>query len=248
MLGQIKRYDTINDKSVISGYTRLNPARQNFDVNGNDSVYNYVKIYPLNIDYVMVDSLSYKRAYTHYNINYELGRSNLFEWHNGEIAILGQSMSYPGMMQVNTGTIGISQSLGNFSVCIGAIANKYGWYNGLKTQYGLTGSLYYQISPKLSFKIYGIYYLGSDPRLINGMYLPPSMLGYYGYTKFGGYLNYNVNNQFGILMGGQIVRRTYSNIYEFEPIATPYIKVGKGKKKIGIGLPVGQILNGLFSK
>lgn len=49
-------------------------------------------------------------------------------------------------------------------------------------------------------------------------------------------------------MGGQIVKRTYNNIYEAEPIATPYIKVGKGKKKICIGLPLGQILNGLFNR
>jgi hypothetical protein len=49
-------------------------------------------------------------------------------------------------------------------------------------------------------------------------------------------------------MGGQIIRRTYSNTYELEPIATPYIKVGKGKKKIGIGLPVGQIVNSFFGR
>ena len=36
--------------------------------------------------------------------------------------------------------------------------------------------------------------------------------------------------------------------YEMEPILTPYINVGHGKKKIGIGLPVGQIIYGIFGK
>ena len=247
MLGQIERTDSIDNDSVVSSFAQFNPYRQEKDVIRVDSLCNYTNIYPLNFDSA-VDSLSYRRASVRYNINHESGQDNLFKWHNGEIAISGLSIPYPGMMQVDTGSIWATQSLGNFRVCIGTIVNKYGWYHGLKTQYGLTGNIYYQISPKLSFKIYGIYYFGSDPRLINGMYLPPSMLGFYDYTKFGGYFNYNVNNRFGIQMGGQIVKRTYNNTYEAEPIATPYIKVGKGKKKIGIGLPVGQILNGLFNR
>lgn len=254
MLGQIEIYDSIYNKSANSDITLFNPSRQispsrqTIGVNRIDTLCNYSKIYPLNVDSVIVESKLYKGTRISYNIYDELRQRALFKWHNGEIAISGQSISYPGMMQNDAGSIWISQRIGNLSVCIGALANKYGWYQGIKNQYGLTGSLYYQISPKLSFKIYGTYYFSSDPLMINGMYLPPSMLGYYDYTKFGGYLNYNVNNRFGIQMGGQIIKRTYSNSYEAEPIATPYIKVGKGKKKIGIGLPVGQILNGLFSR
>jgi hypothetical protein len=247
ILGQVERHDSINNDSVSLGIAHLNSLRHYDDANRIDSLCDYIELHP-NKDPVMVESVLYNRAYTLYNVTDELERRYLFKWHNGTVGILGLSKSYPGMMQVETGAIGASQSLGNISAYIGAIVNKYGWYHGLKTQYGLNGSLYYQISSKLSINIYGIYYLSSDPQLINGIYLPPSMLGYYGYTKFGGYLNYNMNNQFSIQMGGQIIRRTYSNTYELEPIATPYIKVGKGKKKIGIGLPVGQIVNSFFGR
>lgn len=248
MWGQIERLDFIANDSMISSFVHLDTCRQNKDVSRMDSLCSDPENYPLTLDSAMVESFLYNRICIPYNIHHDSGQNNLFKWHNGEIVISNQSIPYPGMMQVDTGSIWASQSIGNFRVCIGAIANKYGWYNGLKTQYGLSGTIDYQISSKLSFRIYGIYYWGSNPRLINGMILPPSMLGYYDYTKFGGYLNYNVNNRFGIQMGGQIIKRTYNNTYETEPIATPYIKVGKGKRKIGIGLPVGQILNGLFNR
>lgn len=248
MWGQIERTDFIDNGSMNSSFVQLDTCRQNKDIIRRDSLCNYDGIYPLTLNSAMVEFYLNLRICVPYNIYHESGQNNLFKWHNGEIAISGQSTPYPGMMQVDTGSIWTTQSIGNFRVCVGAIANKYGWYNGLKTQYGLAGTIEYQISPKLSFRIYGRYYFGANPRLINGMYLPPSMLGYYDYTKIGGYLNYNANNRFGIQLGGQIVKRTYNNIYEVEPIATPYIKVGKGKKKIGIGLPVGQILNGLFNR
>ena len=59
--------------------------------------------------------------------------------------------------------------------------------------------------------------------------------------------DYKVTEHIGVQVGGQIVKRTYSNRYEADPIATPYIMVGR-KKKIGIGLPVGQILQGFLGK
>ncbi|MCM1142226.1 MAG: hypothetical protein NC453_26955, partial [Muribaculum sp.] len=134
-----------------------------------DSLCSYPGNYSLTLNSAMGESFLYKRICIPYNIYHDSGQNNLFKWHNGEIDISGQSTLYPGMMQVDTGSIWASQSTGNFRVCIGAIANKYGWYNGLKTQYGLSGTIDYQISSKLSFRIYGIYYWGSDPRLINGM-------------------------------------------------------------------------------
>lgn len=248
MLGQIERHSSINKDSVGLGFTRLNLLRQYDDANRIDSLYECIELHPISQDTVMVESALYNRTYTPYNVTDELERRYLFKWHNGAVDVLGLSKPYAGMMQVETGAIGVSQRLGNFSIHIGAIVNKYGWYHGLKTQYGLNGSLQYQISPNVSINIYGMYYLSSAPLLTYGMPLPPSMLGYYDYTKFGGYLNYNVNDLFGIQMGGQVVRKTYRTTYELEPIATPYIKVGKGKKKICIGLPVGQILNGLFNR
>ena len=174
-------------------------------------------------------------------------RSGLYIWNNGGIFISGRTVVYPGLMTVDNGALGLYQSFGNLNFSLGATANKYGWYQGLSTQYGLNGNLNYHFTPQLSATIYAIYYLSKPPFMANGMPMPPSMLGYYGYTRFGGYVDYKVNERIGVQFGGQIVKRTYSNRYEAEPIATPYIMVGR-KKKIGIGLPVGQILQGFFGK
>lgn len=174
-------------------------------------------------------------------------QSGFFSWNNGGIFISARTVSYPGLMTVDNGTLGLYQTFGNLNFNLGVTANKYGWYQGLSTQYGLNGNLNYHFTPKLSATFYAIYYLSKPPFMANGMPMPPSMLGYYGYTRFGGYVDYKVNERIGVQFGGQIVKRTYSNRYEAEPIATPYITVGR-KKKIGIGLPVGQILQGFFGK
>lgn len=67
-------------------------------------------------------------------------------------------------------------------------------------------------------------------------------------NKFGGYVDYEANENFGVEVGGQTVKQIVSNKYEIEPIVTPYIKAGSGKKKVKIGLPVGQILNSIIRK
>lgn len=112
---------------------------------------------------------------------------------------------------------------------------------------GNNGSIDYQATPWMSLSIYGTYYWEQAPQMANMMPMPHSMLGYFGYNKFGGYVDFH-NENVGIQMGGQLVKGTYNSRYEVEPIATPYVKVGRGKKKIGIGLPVGQIIHGLFGR
>lgn len=157
---------------------------------------------------------------------------------------------YPGMMNKATGTLGASIRNGNVRFYAGGIINKYSFYGGLIRQLGVQGSLTYQISAPLSFTAFASYY-GSNamPVMPDASLMPPSMLGYYDVSRFGGYVNYKVTEHFGILVGGQAVERHGPrNYYEVEPIATPYVNIGRGKKKVGIGLPVGQIIYGLFGR
>lgn len=157
---------------------------------------------------------------------------------------------YPGMMNKEVGTLGTSLRKGRLHFYIGGIVNKYGFYGGLFRQLGIGGQLTYQISSPFSFTAFAYYYgENAMPVMPNGDFMPPSMLGYYDVSRFGGYINYSASGHLGIQMGGQIVERMGPrNHYEVEPIFTPYISVGRGKKKIGFGLPVGQILYGIFSR
>ena len=71
------------------------------------------------------------------------------------------------------------------------------------------------------------------------------MIGYYGHTKYGGYVDYRLNEHWGIQAGAQTVQQAGTNKYQAEPIVTPYYKLNK---KVSIGLPAGQILYHILKK
>lgn len=171
--------------------------------------------------------------------DYTMGQAGLYRWNNGGIIATGGVASYPGMMQIDNGTIGVYQSVGNFTFYAGGIVNKYGYFNGLNTQYGLNGSITYQFTQNLSATIFGDYNIGTPPRMANGMLMPPSMIGYYERSKYGGYFDIHINDYWGVQVGTQAVQQIGTNHFNAEPIVTPYYKINK---KIAIGLPVGQIL------
>lgn len=173
------------------------------------------------------------------------GISRLFSWRSGAIVASGGARSFPGMMQIDSGTFGIYQSAGDFTFYAGGMANKYGYFRGLHTQYGLNGSITYRFTPRLSATVFGDYYFGQPPRMANGMPMPPSMLGYYGRSTFGGYVDYHINEHWGVQTGVQTVQQVGTNRYRAEPIVTPYYKINK---KVAIGLPVGQILYHVLRK
>ncbi|MDE7409765.1 MAG: hypothetical protein K2N09_07060, partial [Muribaculaceae bacterium] len=168
----------------------------------------------------------------------EPGTAYIPLWRNGGISASGSVSVMPGLMRIDSGEVGLKQSFGNFSFYIGGMANKYGFFNGLHTQYGVKGNVQYRFSPKLSLTAYGIYYFGQPI----GMPLQPAMIGYYKVSTFGGYLSYQFNETFGVDVGAQTVQQFGTNKYRLEPIVTPTVKVGKVK----LGLPVGQILHGII--
>ena len=166
------------------------------------------------------------------------GMSVIPLWNNAQFVATGDIQVMPGLMQIHSGAIGLNQNIGNFSLYMGAVANKYGYFNGLHTQYGVSGNLQYHITPKLSITAFGTYYFGRP----NGFPLLPSMIGYYRTSKFGGYMSYQFNETFGVDVGAQAVQQFGTNLYRVEPIVTPTVKLGKVK----LGLPVGQILHGII--
>ena len=212
------------------------------------------------VNFSVSDSISFAKGYSHdiplekSPLNLELpspaetmasdknavlpGMAVIPLWNNARFTATGDIQVMPGLMQIHSGTIGINQNIGNFSLYLGAVANKYGYFNGLHTQYGVSGNIHYQFSPKLSFTGFGTYYFGKP----NGYPLLPSMIGYYRNSNFGGYLSYQFNETFGVDVGAQTVQQFSTNLFRMEPIVTPTVKVGKVK----IGLPVGQILHGII--
>ncbi len=176
------------------------------------------------------------------------GEATVYGWNSGRIVAHGFSSVYPGLMKIDSGSIGISQNLGNFSFYIGGMANKYGFFRGLHTQYGINGSISYSFNERLSATVFGTYYFGRPPSMPNGMSMPPAMIGFYNTSRFGGYVDYEISDHFGMEAGAQAVQRVGTSKYEPEPIVTPYMKIGSGKSKVKIGLPVGQIMYHILKK
>ena len=79
------------------------------------------------------------------------------------------------------------------------------------------------------------------------MPMPPSMAGFYGVSKFGGYADWQFSERFGVEVGAQAVQQISiapraggpAQRYQWKPIATPYFKLSN---KVKIGIPVGEIL------
>lgn len=176
------------------------------------------------------------------------GQASIFRWTNGEFIASGGTTVYPGLMQIDSGALRVFHRFGNFDIYVGGKVNKYGFFRGIHTQYGVDGSITYNLSPTTSFTAFGAYYFGRPSMIGGGLPMPPAMVGYYDTSKFGGYVNQSLGERFGVLVGGQTVQQVYTREYRPEPIVTPYVKVGTGKKKVAIGLPVGQILHGILTR
>lgn len=227
--------DSVRMESTVkldSMSTVINPAEYRWRYNPEmDMLFPYRAAYPLDLHVP--------------DLRFTPGQARLSSWGSGEIVASGGIRAFPGLMQIESGALGIYQSAGDFTFYAGAMVNKYGYFRGLHTQYGINGSISYQFTPKLSATVFGDYYFGRPPRMANGMPMPPAMIGYYGQSKFGGYLDYQINERWGVQTGVQTVQQVGTNRYRAEPIVTPYYKISK---KVAIGLPVGQILYHVLKK
>ena len=62
-------------------------------------------------------------------------------WQNAVLHVSGASESLPGLMGIEQGTIGFSQTFGRLSLDAFASATHYGYFRGMQTSYGFGGRL-----------------------------------------------------------------------------------------------------------
>ncbi|MDE7411243.1 MAG: hypothetical protein K2M94_04310 [Paramuribaculum sp.] len=160
------------------------------------------------------------------------GISPIVSWDGGGITAYGNVSQNPGLMSMATGGISFSQKFGQLTLTMTASADKYGYFSGLQTGYGIGGNLSYRITQNLSLTLFGNYYTQLLP-------LTPAMAGYFNSSNFGGYLSYDFNDRWGVSVGAKTERSLYTGKWETRPIVTPYYKVSE---KVSIGADVGGIL------
>lgn len=160
-------------------------------------------------------------------------------WRNGGVVAAASAASYPGMMAVESATLGIVQQAGNFTFTAYGGASKYGYFRGLSTQWRFGGSARWQFSQRVGVTLFGsyatgAYRLGMAPGIAETMLDMPS---------FGGYFSWDITDSFGIDMGAA-AHRTNLSQWEVRPIFAPYYKVGDAKLSIDVGGIVYELLRG----
>ena len=155
-------------------------------------------------------------------------------WHGANIAVYGVKEQMPGLMDAATGMVTLHQDFGPLHLSASAIANKY-WmpmHGNLTTQYGIGGTLGYDINDAITLHAFGYYYAGNP--LVGPAYSP-----YISTTSFGGYADIRISDRFGSNVGVRRYINPMSGRWTTEPIVNPYIRIGKGSK---IEIPLGGLL------
>lgn len=164
------------------------------------------------------------------------GAANVASWQGGGITAQGSSSSLYGMAGIESGSVNLNQSFGPVTVNAYVSADKMGYFRGLRTSYGIGGSVDYRINDRWSVTVFGAYYTG-------GMPLTPGMGGFANAPVIGGYASYNINDHWGISVGAKTTRSLVTNRWEAQPIVMPYYRVND---KVSIGADVGGIIYGLI--
>lgn len=158
-------------------------------------------------------------------------------WRGANLAFYGSVNQMPGLMGVESGSMTYHQSLGEWQISVSANANKY-WMpmqKQLVTQYGIGGTLGYQLSNDISLHAYGYYY-NTNPLV------GPAFNPYVTTSSFGGYANIRFNDRFSTNVGVNRYINPMTGRWTTSPIITPSFRVGKTR----IELPVGELLKAAF--
>ena len=157
-------------------------------------------------------------------------------WNGANVTVDGSNYQMQGLMDVATGAVSLHQDFGRLHLAASAIANKY-WMpmqSQLYTQYGLGGTIGYDLTNAVSLHAFGYYY-AQNPLVA------PAFSPYVSTTSFGGYANICFSENFGSEIGVRRYVNPMSGRWTTSPIVTPYFRVGK-RNKVEIGLPLGELL------
>lgn len=96
-------------------------------------------------------------SYTH---QIKQGATGLNLWKGASLGFYGATSQMPGLMNTETGMMMLHQNAGRWHFTASALANKYWmpWQHTLSTQYGLGGTVGYDLSEAVSLHAFGYYY------------------------------------------------------------------------------------------
>lgn len=164
------------------------------------------------------------------------GRAELFSNGGFRLSAEGEMQRMPGLMGVESGGLQASQTISRVTIALNAQAHKYGYFNGFARQFGVGGSVSWQVNERVSLHAFGSYY--STPR----MFIPPAVAGFMNTSSYGGYASYN-GDGWGFDLGVQNVYNPSLRHWEMVPIVRPYIVIGNTPIGVDVGPIIYQLLD-----
>lgn len=169
----------------------------------------------------------------------DFGRGDaITTWDTGMLAGSSSRTTLPGLFSGEQAAFSFTQQFGNLTATFGASAHRFQLQRGLQTSFGVHGSLNYQIDERLSLNVFGSYQT-------NPFYYSPATLPYIGSSEFGGCLNMQFSDHFGMAMGAKQSYDPYSRKWMTVPIITPYFKLNSN---VQLGVDVGWLVGRLLDK
>lgn len=145
---------------------------------------------------------------------------------------VGTYRSYIGLMDVQSVSGNMQYSFGAINMQGALIANRYHYYRGIISQYGISGQIVYSFKPNLSATIFGTYY-NTNP------FISMAAFPFVPTTSYGGYMTVGNNNNFYMNLGVERRYNTFEHKMETVPIISPAFKISN---KVTIELPLGDLV------
>lgn len=160
----------------------------------------------------------------------------LHHWDDGAVYGIGSTDVMPGLGNFNSATVGITQHLGRFTVTGALSGYKYHINRNLYNDFGVSGSVSYQINHHFAVKVFGNYSSGN-------VFDSPAAMPYVNFSCFGGSVRYQTGNTFGMELGVQRVFDPNLNRWQTIPIVAPTVNIGK----CAVGVDIGGLLHSLIN-
>ena len=144
---------------------------------------------------------------------------------------VGTYRSYIGLMDVQSVSGNMQYSFGAINMQGALIANRYHYYRGIISQYGISGQIVYSFNPNLSATIFGTYY-NTNP------FISMAAFPFVPTTSYGGYMTVG-NNSFYMNLGVERRYNTFERKMETVPIISPAFKISN---KVTVELPLGDLV------
>ena len=147
------------------------------------------------------------------------------QFDNGALLGSGRQTSLPGIGRINDASLGYRHALNDrLTLQLGVNAMKMNMMYSTRQAFSTSGSLMYQASDRLAFKVFGSYDIGNS----------------YGMStnSYGASMSLDMSDSFGMEVGVQRYYDSMRGRWETVPMVIPYFNVNKMK----LGLDVGGIL------